>query len=314
MPDADSRPQYPIRTAARRTGLSPHVLRAWERRFGVVEPARPEGGRRLYSDADILHFRLLRQLTEAGHGIGRIARLPVPELLGLLEREEARGPAGEPRPGGLVDRHMGDALAAIEEMDDRRLQAALMRAVVSLPVREFVHGLLLPLLHQVGRLWSEGGICPAHEHLVSVQVGRVLGWLLETIPVAEGAPVAIAAAPGGQRHEFGALLAGVAAAEEGWRVMYLGPDLPARDIAAAMEVRRAGVLLLSAVLEEESPGWLAELPDLRGAAGGGTEVLVGGRGAAPYRAEIERAGAHWIADFDALRAALRRIERARAGE
>jgi DNA-binding transcriptional MerR regulator/methylmalonyl-CoA mutase cobalamin-binding subunit len=303
----DSRPQYPIRTAAGRSGLSPHVLRAWERRFGVVEPARPGGGMRLYSEADVRHLRLLRRLTEAGHSIGRIARLPVPELLELVRREDERARAEGHPPSGVADLYLERAVAAIETMDDRRLQATLMRAVVALSAREFVHRLVLPLLRRVGRLWAEGGICPAHEHLVSVQVGRVLGWLSGTIPVPEGAPAAVAATPSGQRHEFGALLAGLVAAEEGWRVTYLGPDLRPRDIAIAMEARGADVLLLSVVLDEGSAAWTEGLDELRDARAGDAVILVGGEGAAPHRVEIERAGGRWLPDLEALRAALREI-------
>src|SRR5512141_2772591 len=82
-------PRYPVRLVALRTGLTPHVLRAWERRYGVVSPARTEGGQRLYSDLDIERLRLLRRLTDRGHAIGRIASLPIPELARLNEETGA---------------------------------------------------------------------------------------------------------------------------------------------------------------------------------------------------------------------------------
>ena len=81
MHPADTQPQYPIRAVARRTGLTPHVLRAWERRYGAVEPARSGGGGRLYSNADILRFRLLARLVREGHAIGQVAHLPTDELV-----------------------------------------------------------------------------------------------------------------------------------------------------------------------------------------------------------------------------------------
>src|SRR5690606_3399979 len=83
----DQEPRHTIGAVAQRTGLSPDLLRVWERRYGVVDPARPQGGPRLYSDADILRLRLLRRLTEGGHSIGRIADLSVPELTRLLPAE-----------------------------------------------------------------------------------------------------------------------------------------------------------------------------------------------------------------------------------
>lgn len=312
MLETDSRPQYPIRTAARRTGLSPHVLRAWERRYAVVEPARHGGGRRLYSNADILHFQLLRRLVEAGHGIGSLARLSTAQLLGMLGEERDLEPLPPPPPMTAAHRHLEDILLGVEAMDDRRVHASLMRGVVALSAHEFVEGVALPLLHRVGTLWKKGALCPAHEHLLSVQLGRILGWLADTIPLPEGAPTAVAVTPPGQRHEFGAVLAGVVAAEEGWRVTYLGPDLPAGDIAAALDARGAGVLMLSAVVEDRGSPLPEVLREIRDAAGRPVRILVGGRGAERHREAIERDGDRWLPDLSALRIVLREIHPAGA--
>jgi MerR family transcriptional regulator, light-induced transcriptional regulator len=298
--------QFPIRIVARRTGLTPHVLRAWERRYGVVTPNRSEAGERLYSNADIFRLRLLRRLTEGGRSIGRIGGLDTAELLALV-REEGEAPAAqEPRrPPVEWERFVRAALEALEGMDGVRLYSTLMRALVALPLREFVEGVTIPLLHQVGELWAEGRICPAHEHVLSSQLVRVLGWLSDAAPVPAGAPNAVAGTPSGQRHEFGALLASVVAAETGWRVTYLGPDLPASDIATAVQVRSAEVVLLSVVMEEEdSDAVLGEVRELRAAIGGRPRILLGGRGAAERRDEVERAGATWLASLGELRERL----------
>src|SRR5512134_238210 len=89
MTTPDTVARHPVRLVAARTGLTPHVLRAWERRHKVVDPARTEGGQRLYSDLDIVRLRLLHRLTESGYPIGRIAALPLTELERMV-REEAQ--------------------------------------------------------------------------------------------------------------------------------------------------------------------------------------------------------------------------------
>jgi MerR family transcriptional regulator, light-induced transcriptional regulator len=190
-------------------------------------------------------------------------------------------------------------------MDAAGVHAALMRAVVALRSREFIDEVVIPLQRRVGTLWSEGHICPAHEHLLSAQLGRVLGWLADTLPVPPGAPEAVAVTPAGHRHEFGAMLAAVVAGEEGWRVTYLGSDLPAADAARAATLRRARVVLVSVVMEHEPAELLVELRALRDALDGTVHILVGGRGAAPFAKEVERAGARILTDLDALRRALR---------
>src|SRR5829696_7924106 len=123
-------PQHPVRLVANLTGLSPHVLRAWERRYGVVAPHRSQGGQRLYSDQDVERLRRLRLLTAKGHSISRIATLSLPEL----ERLEAEAPpAPAMAPDGAVESSaaaelVAEALRAVRELDADALQGVLQRA------------------------------------------------------------------------------------------------------------------------------------------------------------------------------------------
>lgn len=300
MMSPEPRPQFSIRTVAQRTGLSPEVLRAWERRYAAVAPERDAQGRRLYSAEDVARFRLLGRLTREGHPIGRIAALDDAALRALAGPGEDAVPAPSP----TADARVEAALRAMEALDGPALRAVLMRAVVSLPARDFTEGVVLPLLRRAGDLWAAGRILPAHEHLLSAQVAGVLGWLLDAVRAAPGAPEAVAAAPAGQRHELGALLAAVAAAEEGWRVTYLAADLPAADVAFTARVRRARVVLLSVLLEAEPAPVLAAVRALRAELDEGTHVLVGGPGAAELAGALAEAGATWLDGFDALRKAL----------
>jgi methanogenic corrinoid protein MtbC1 len=303
MQASETLPRYPIRVAARMTRLSPHVLRAWERRYDVVQPGRDAAGGRLYSEADIARLRQLRLATEAGHGISQAAALSVGELAALVGDDDVpRAAQGRPRAGAGV--FVSSALDAVEAMDAPRLYATLMGAAVALPSHEFTDEVVVPLLHRVGDRWAQGRITPAHEHVLSAQVGRVLGWLAESLPVPRGAPDAVAVAPRGHRHEFGALLAAVAAAQEGWRVTYLGADLPAADIATAVQVRGARVVLLSAVLEDDADALHTEVREIRAAVAEGVTLFVGGPGAQAAAVPLRRAGAVPLRDLDELRTAL----------
>jgi MerR family transcriptional regulator, light-induced transcriptional regulator len=296
----DTRARYPIGLVARRTGLSTHVLRAWERRYEVVTPTRSEGGERLYSPDDILRLRLLRSATEAGMGIGRAAKLSTETLLEMTR--EASAPAPSERPS--ADPFVEATLTAIEAMDGPSIHSELMRAAVTLGARDFIDGVAAPLLHQIGALWESGTICPAHEHLFSVQLRRVLAWQLESLPVGSSAPGMVATTPSGQAHELGAMLAAVVSAGEGWRVSYLGPDLPARDIATAVEVTGARAVLLSVVGEAAEAPLISEVRALQAVLSAGTPLLVGGRGAAEHRDALTVSGASWLPDLDALVATL----------
>jgi MerR family transcriptional regulator, light-induced transcriptional regulator len=302
---------FPIGAVARKTGLSTHVLRAWERRYGVVEPKRAESGTRLYNDADVVRLRLLKRVTDAGHPIGRVADVSTEDLLNLL-RDEAlvrQPPAAAGLPSGL----MSECLEAVEAMDGARVHGVLMRGSVLLGAERFLDELVVPLLHRVGELWERGSICPAHEHLFSATVKRVLGWMMEQVAVPGAGPVLVATTPTGQRHEMGAMLTGIVGAEEGWRVEYLGPDLPAEDIVRAVAATGARAVALS-VVHHTSPGaLLAELKELRDGIPGDVVILVGGRAAEDHGEALTRAGVVWMRELGGLRAQLRSLRAAEGG-
>jgi MerR family transcriptional regulator, light-induced transcriptional regulator len=302
---------YPIGAVARKTGLSVHTLRAWERRYEVVKPQRSGGGTRLYSNADISRLRLLRRATEAGHPIGQVAALPVESLREVLREELQAEPM--PKPLQTLPPREGSAslveeiMRAVEVMDGPRIHALLMQAVVALPVDRVLNGVVVPVLRQVGDRWAAGAICPANEHLLSVNVRRVLAWLTEAVPVSPGAPALLVTTPAGHWHELGAQIAGVIAAEAGWRVIFLGPNLPSEDIVRAAEMTGSGAVLLGATMVDEEL-LFRELRGLRERLPSEIRVYIGGRGAEPYVHRLEEYGVTYLPSFEALSGALRNAD------
>lgn len=283
-------PRHPIRVVAQRTGLSAPVLRAWERRYGAVEPSRSDGGQRLYSDADVRRLQLLATAVDGGRTIGLIAELDEEELQELIDedRETPVEPLGDAIAPDVE--RVGHALQLVEEMRTEELEQYLMRSAVELRPHELVEGLVVPLLEEVGRAWQSGRMRPSTEHIASVAIRRFLEWVSNTNQPDPEAPLAVTGTPAAQRHEFGALLAGVIAAYEGWRVRFLGPDLPAEDIAAAAERLEASMVALSAVHPRLDPRGIEEVKQVRELLPDSVDVVIGGAGAAPYPDEWEEAG------------------------
>lgn len=316
MSDPETAAWYAIGAVARKTGLSVHTLRAWERRYGVVQPQRSGGGTRLYSSGDVSKLRLLRRATEAGHPISRVASLRADELRDLLREElteEWRPSAGEQRHAEweapwLVE----ELLKSVELMDGQRTHSLLMRAVVALPVRNVVEEVIVPVLRQVGDRWASGTICPAHEHLLSVNVQRVLAWLTDSVPVSADAPVALVTTPAGQWHEMGAQIAGVLATLIGWRVVFLGPSLPVRDIVRAVDVTGARVVLLGVTIADKEQT-LEELLTLKSSLPAEVEMVVGGRGAEPFEDALVREGIEHAQSYSELEPLLQQIGGWRVG-
>lgn len=310
-------PGHPIQVVARRTGLTPDLLRAWEKRYRAVVPFRSSTGRRLYTDADISRLLLLRRATLAGRSISQVAALPDPELAALVEADEraaslAPPAAREPRAAATSpDPDAEDLLArcrdAVQALDAEALEAALGRATVALTRPATLQRVLGPLLREIGERWRGGSLRIAHEHLATAVVRSFLGGLRETYSPSESAPRIVIATPAGQLHELGALMAAAIAAAEGWRVCYLGANLPVEEIAATALQHRPRAVALSLVYPADDPRLPGDLRRLRRELPEGTALLVGGQAADAQRAAVAAAGATPVEDFDSFGAALRRL-------
>jgi DNA-binding transcriptional MerR regulator/methylmalonyl-CoA mutase cobalamin-binding subunit len=305
----DQTKRHPIRIVARRTGLSRDVLRAWELRYGIVEPRRTSGGQRLYSNSDIERLRLIQEALAAGRRIGQIAGLSSEDLGRLIEedRAAARPVALELRAQGgngkAARAFLADSLAAVREMDAARLEATLSRAAVAVGASQLIDHVITPLMIEIGDLWTDAALTPGHERMATAVVRRTLDSIRGAMQQADG-PGLVVATPAGQHHEIGALLAAAAAAASGWRVVYLGADLPAESIATAVEVTGARAVALSIIFPSDDPDLPDELRSLRRQLNDEVLVIVGGRAAGGYRSVVEEIGALWLPDAPRLRAAL----------
>jgi methanogenic corrinoid protein MtbC1 len=248
----------------------------------VVQPHRSDGNQRLYSEADVERLTLLKQATDAGHRISHISTLPTEELRDLIAQIaplEHRPPRpATPSELALADGFLGIALAAIQQFDNRWLKTALEQASAQLPAPVFLQDLLVPLLHRIGDLWAEGGLHPAHEHAATAVVRGFLDNMRHSQEIKPGAPVIVMTTLAHEFHELGALLASAIAAGHGWDVTYLGPNLPAEDIALVARQKDARAVGLSIVNPEIGSSVREELHKLRRHLGPGRPIIVGGQG------------------------------------
>ena len=289
----------------KRTGLTADLLRAWERRYSVVQPQRSAGGQRLYSEDDIVRLGLLKRATAAGHSIGEIARLDAAALEALVEPavRSGTGPTD-----AAIDSIVDSALAATERLDAPGVEAALKRGLLALGGTALIEQVVARFLTRVGERWHAGTLSPAHEHLASAAVRRVIGWTTDAYSVGPRAPRLLVATPAQEHHEFGALLVAAAAVEEGWNVIYLGPNLPAADIAAAATQVGARAVALSSVYANGGSG-LEGIHETASALPRDIPLLVGGA-AAEAHAESLGSTVRLLPDIAALRRVLRSLRAA----
>jgi DNA-binding transcriptional MerR regulator len=310
MPDKQQKKRvsqdHPIQVVARRTGLGTDVIRVWERRYGAVEPTRDSVGRRLYTDADINRLTLLRRATENGRRISDVARLGASELTRLVAEDEShhehvQAPAAGSKPARASGLHYLElCLAAVRAVSPADLESALQRAAVALSTPALLDQVLVPLLKEIGERCRVGSMRISQEHVASAVLRTYLAQLAAGYRATERAPALVVATPAGQRHELGALMAALSAAAEGWKVIYLGADLPAEEIAYAALETKALAVALSVVYPPDDPRVAEELRRLRRALPDGVALFVGGHGASGYEAvltEIDATPSSNLYDF-----------------
>lgn len=315
-----SEPNHNIRVVSKRTGLSPHVIRVWERRYGAVEPLRTSTNRRLYSENEVEKLGLLRLVTLAGHNIGNIARLGVDDLKGLLsksgpETQHSESHSAPGQGGDQVDtlearaqRIVARCLAASKRLDSKTLESALAQGSCELGCQGLLVKIIAPFAQALGEQWQRGELTAAHEHFASALIRHFLGVTARQYSVPDSAPGLIVATPTGQLHELGAIMASAAGGSLGWRVTYLGVGLPASEIAGVAAQNRARAVALSVVYPTDDPALEQELEMLREQLPGGTALLVGGRAANSYRRVLDRIGAVVVTDLEDL---FRQLDRLR---
>lgn len=291
--------QCSIQLAAKKSGVSPHVIRIWEKRYRAVEPHRSGTNRRLYSEREIGRLRLLRAAVHAGHRIGNIAQLPDEQL-----RDLAAEPAPAETPAAVSPPVPHDAvragLDAVRALDEADLEAVLEQGLVAFGGHGLLANLVGPLAEQIGQEWRDGRLTAAHEHFATAGVRTFLLRRFRPFPAAADTPRLIAVTPAGQMHELGAVIVAAAANDIGWNAVYLGASLPAAEIAGAALQRNARAVALSIVYPPDDPHLGGELAALRKHLPASIPILVGGRAAESYAAQLAAVGAVHIADLRRL--------------
>ena len=216
--------QLRIGELARRTGVATELLRAWERRYGLLAPTRTEGGYRLYSAADVSRVGRMRELLATGLSAAEAAR----EALAEPARPRRRAADGVPV----------ELREAIERLDDAAAHTAFDRLLADFSLDAVLEGAVLPLLRELGEGWARGEVSIAQEHFASNLLrGRLLG--LARGWDRGGGPRAVLACPPGERHDLGLLIFGLALREHGWRITFLGGDTPVDTLADTVAAARA---------------------------------------------------------------------------
>ena len=287
---------FPMRTVSAITGVNSVTLRAWERRYGLVKPARTAKGHRIYTHKDIELVNQIVRMLDRGISISQVSNsLKAKTSEPAKNRQQANDPWSEYRQR---------ALDAVVRFDENQLDSLNNQALALYPIDIVTEHLLIPLLVQLGERWTntEGSI--AEEHFFGAFMRNKLGARFHhRHRHSTGKRLLVCCLPG-EHHELGAMLFSLAANDYGFRLVYLGPDMPLHELALTARRARCDGIMLSGSITPSKRLLASDLPTLVKDAD--CPVFLGGQSSVRCSNNIERAGALPIGTD--IRTSMKRIE------
>jgi DNA-binding transcriptional MerR regulator len=287
QPTPDAGPGYlRIGELAKRTGVSPELLRAWEQRYGLLQPTRTPGGFRLYSAVDEARVQRMQSLVSGGLATAQAARL-------VLSGDE---PAPDTvSASATLEDAAANLTASLDRLDEQAANTALDRLFSAYTVETVLQRVVIPYLHRLGERWEAGEVSVAQEHFASNLLrGRLLG-LAQGWGQGQG-PGAILACVPGEHHELGLLAFGIALRRRGWRITYLGTDSP---IGAIADIARSVLPAVMVLVSTNPEGFLDHAREIEKLAKQ-VPIVIAGTGATP---EVARHTHTHVLDQDPVSAA-----------
>ncbi len=221
---------------SRRTGVTPEVLRAWERRYHLFAPKRSEGGFRLYSASDATRIRAMKALLAEGTSASEAAQQILRGPIAVVE-----GPGVAP---SLFERRASALRIALLSFDETEAHRSIDQLLMEFDAETVMRSVFLPVLREIGQLWQQGQLTVAQEHFASHLIRRRLGGLSRGWEDGSG-PRALLACPPDEEHDIPLMMLGIALGNRGWRITFLGARTPSNDLVHAVESMMPALVVLA---------------------------------------------------------------------
>jgi DNA-binding transcriptional MerR regulator len=284
---------FTISGVSRLTGLTEHAIRVWEQRYQAVQPQRTSGNHRRYTHDDVRRLQLLRTAQLSGRSIAEVASLDNEALSAELAPDEN---AGRSQLAATVDA----CNRAVDDLDAWALTETLNDAIIRHGYAAVVEGVVGQVMRRVGTRWQSADCGPEHEHLASATFRTFLGSALTSQNRRGPEFTLVAGTLAGEHHELGTLAAAVVAAIGGWRVAYLGPDLPVDSIAHVADRHAALAIVVGVAHVMDSEALHRDIRSLHNHSQPSTTLICGGAGAQLHANWLESNGAQIISTVSEL--------------
>ena len=261
---------------SRRLGVSDHVLRAWESRYGLLQPVRTAGGFRLYSEADERRVRRMQAHLARGLSAAQAARAALGE-----DNEDSRDPDRAPAAASEL---YGALRRALDAFDETAAQAVLDRLVADFSLATTLREIILPYLAELGVRWEQGTASIAQEHFASNIIHGRLAGLARGWGNGHG-PLAVLACPPDELHDLPLMIFGIVLNRTGWRIHFLGTSTPLDEMSRTVEASHPNLVVLAATRPGTLDPFTAQLTALARRA----PLMLAGAGASPQLAAAVQA-------------------------
>jgi len=265
---------------SRRAGVSPEVLRAWERRYHLFAPQRTEGGFRLYSMSDLARITAMKRLLTDGMSASEAAQQ-------VLRGPAAAVEAPPPAPA-LLEQRIAALQTALLAYDETEAHRSIDRLLMEFDAEVVMRSVFLPVLREIGELWEQGQLNVAQEHFASNLIRRRLGGLARGWEDGTG-PRALLVCPPDEEHDIALMMLGIALGKRGWRITFLGARTPAADLVRAVESVAPAVVVVASLDPQSLTAMSATLRQVA------RNVRVGLAGAGASEGIADACGATYLA-------------------
>jgi MerR family transcriptional regulator, light-induced transcriptional regulator len=258
-------PRYVINVVAERTGIQAVTIRAWERRYNLVQPERAANGYRMYSERDVAVLLWASSRVESGVSISTVVQefrlavkgdrwpeVPVTSRAPMLVKTSAKRAANAA---------VAQLVQSMVRHDEKMAAMIFEETLGSFTMLEFFESVLAPVMVEIGERWARGEISVTTEHFASNIILARLQAIFQALPLHSNAPRVMVGCSPTELHIIGPLMLSILLRDAGYRVEFLGPDVPLDDLIAYICDETPKLVILSATLQE-SAGELVAFPKM----------------------------------------------------
>lgn len=302
-----------LKSVSLKTGLSAHVIRAWEKRYGVVNPNRTETNRRFYTDEEIEKLKLLKKASDAGHSIGNISNLPVEKLHELVLGEEKESifqhkkllpEKFELKIKNLIDEFFKTA----ESYNSKKLQFLIYEIEDEFSQSIIIEEIIIPILNNLDEKRKNESFPKITGQFITNELSFYLQQIINKIPDFDNFPILLTYTPIGGFHQIGSLISAAVAKAEKWRVCNLGENLTSAEISIVIEKLKPAAISINMIYPFAKPEEIKyELLELKKSVPENVKILLSGRTVWNYREEVNQIGGIFTGDTFVLRKELQKI-------